>query len=194
MFIIEDGTGDCYKAKVDKENRLRTLAVTESIQQAISTDKEQAYQVIGEATLASGTVTALHIENTSTTRNMFITYLRHQVVDAAGGTALPNASNYFSLALGRTVSSGGSAVVPVNVFGGSSNIAEATVTTGAPTLSGTALEIDRWYTKAEADMNSFSKQGALILPPSQTLEMSYVGDHTSGILYSRISFIMDDVV
>jgi len=193
MFIIEDGTGDSHKVKVDSENRLSTLATTESIQQHISTNQKQAYQVIGTATLASGTVTSLHLENTSTTRNMFVTYIRHQIIDPSGGTALPNASNYMTMGLGRTVSSGGSTTTPVNVFSGASNVAEVTATQGAPTLSGTAREIDRWYTKAEADMNSFSKEGALILPPSQTLEVSYVGDHTSGTLYSRVSFIMDTI-
>tara|TARA_R110000744_G_scaffold296713_1_gene406618 strand:- start:1645 stop:2220 length:576 start_codon:yes stop_codon:yes gene_type:complete len=181
-----------YSSEYLADVEIRETA-TVNFQQYISANNEQSYDVVGTATLASGTVTALHIENTSTTENIFITYLRHQVIDAAGGTAFPNASNYFSLALGRTLSSGGSTVVPVNLYGGSSNVAEATVTTGAPTLSGTALEIDRWYTKAEADMNYLNKEGALILPPSQTLELSYVGDHTSGILYSQISLTMGDV-
>ena len=193
MFILEDGTGDSFKAKVDSENRLSTVAVTESFQQHISHTKEQAYQVIGTATLASGTVTALHIKNKSTTKNMFVTYIRHQIIHQAGGTAVPNVSNYCTVALGRTLSSGGSTATPVNIFSGSSKSAEATVTQGAPTLSGTADEIDRWYTKAEGDMDSFNKEGALIIPPSKTMEVSYVGDQTSGIIYSRVSFLMEDV-
>lgn len=193
MFILEDGTGDCYKAKVDSKNRLQTLAVTESFQQNASNTNKQAYQAVGTATLASGTVTALHIKNTSTTRNMFVTYIRHQVIDPAGGTALPNASNYMTVGFDRTLSSGGSTVTPTNMFIGSSNAAEATITTGAPTLSGTSTEVDRWYTKSEADMNSFNKEGALIIPPSQTMEVSYVGDQTSGTLYTRVSFVMDDI-
>jgi hypothetical protein len=76
---------------------------------------------------------------------------------------------------------------------GSSNAAEATITTGAPALSGTSTEIDRWYTQSEADMASFNKQGALIIPPSQTMEVSYVGDQTSGTLYTRVSFVMGDI-
>lgn len=59
-----------------------------------------------------------------------------------------------------------------------------------PTLIGTAKEIDRWYTKSEGDMNSFNKEGSVILEKNGTLELSYVGNQSSGIIYTRISFIM----
>jgi hypothetical protein len=166
-------------------------AQSASNQHVISEDNQDAFQIIGVATLASGTVTALHIKNTSNKR-LVISYIRHQVIDAAGGTAFPNASNYFKLALGRTYSSGGSAKSPVNVYSGSGNDADITAYEGAPTLAGTANEIDRWYTKAEGDMNAFNKEGALIIPPNQTVELSYVGDQTSGILYTRVSFYMEE--
>jgi len=39
-------------------------------------------------------------------------------------------------------------------------------------------------------MNTFNKEGALIIPPNQTMEVSYIGDRTGGTIYTRISFIM----
>ena len=189
---IRDGKGRGYLAEVDREQRLKVFSTNISIQNYISEFKDQAYQVIGTATLSSGTTVALHIKNTSSDKDMLITYLRHQVIDPAGGTALPNASNYYRLALGRTYSSGGSTATPVNCKGGSGNAAEVVAYQGGPTLAGTALELDRWYTKDEADMNNFNKEGAVILPPSTTLELSYVGDQTSGTLYTRLSFLMED--
>ena len=189
MEQIKDGTGSGYLARVDSDHRLRTYAKSASIQHVVSEHEEEAYQVIGIATLSAGTVVALHIKNISS-GNMVVTYLRHQVVGATGGTSFPNTSNYFTIGLGRTYSSGGSLVTPVNVFGGSGNTAEVTAYHGDPTLAGTALEIDRWYTKSDADMNTFNKEGALIIPSNQTMEVSYIGDRTGGTIYTRISFIM----
>jgi hypothetical protein len=188
--MILDGTGHGFKARVDGDHRLRTYSKSASIQHVVSEHEQEAYQVIGTATLSSGTVTVLHIKNISSDTNMVVTYLRHQVIEATGGTSFPNASNYFSVRLMRTYSSGGSTATPVNVFGGSGNTAEVTCYQNGPTLVGTAKEIDRWYTKADGDMNTFNKEGALLIPPNQTMEVSYVGDRTGGTVYARISFIM----
>jgi hypothetical protein len=187
---ISDGSGKGYLAKVDSENRLFTYSKSASIQHVISDGDENAYQVVGSATLSSGTVTVLHITNDDTDKNMIVTYIRHQVIGATGGTAFPNSSNYFTIRLTRTYSSGGSAVVPVNVFSGSGKTAKVSCYDSGPTLAGTGLEIDRWYTKSDGDMNTFSKEGALIIPPNKTMEVSYIGDMTGGVIYARISFIM----
>lgn len=121
---------------------------------------------------------------------MVITYIRHQIIDTSGGTAFPNVNNYFRIALGRTYVSGGTEINPVNINSGSANMAEITAYEGNPTLTGTAQEIDRWYTKSEGDMNAFNKEGSVILGKNGTLELSYIGDQSSGIIYTRISFIM----
>ncbi len=192
-MFIDDGTGSGYLAEVNSNNQLEVNSQSESLQHTQSSKFEQAYQVIGTETLSSGTVVGLHIKNTSTDKNLVVTYIRHQIIGAAGGTEFPNASNYYRIAIGRTYASGGSAVTPINVFAGSGNEAEATVYNSDPTLAGTASEIDRWYTKANGDMNSFNKEGAVILPPQQTMELSYVGDRTSGTLYTRLSFIMKKI-
>ena len=189
---IRDGTGKGFLAKIDGDNRLEVSSKSAALQHVISEEKQLAFQVIGTATLANATVVGLHLKNTSSTKNMIITFIRHQILDQAGGMALPNASNYFRIALGRTLSSGGSTATSVNVFQGSGNAAEVTATQGSPTLTGTANEIDRWYTKAEADMNTFNKEGALIIPPNGNVEFSYVGDQTSGTLYVRVSFLVEE--
>ena len=189
---IKDGSSGNV-AKVDSSNRLHTRSRSDSIQHAISDEQQEAYQCIGEADLAAGIVVVKHIKNTSSDKKMVITYIRHQIVIASGGTVFPNASNYFRIALNRTYVSGGSEATPVNVYVGSGNGAELTVYTGNPTLTGTALEIDRWYTKAEGDMSTFRKEGAVIIPPNRTLELSYVGNHSSGLIYCRLSFLMDEI-
>lgn len=192
MDSIVDGTGSGKLAKVGTDNRLWVDANAGSIQHNNSQVLKQAYQVIGTATLGVGEKIILHLKNTSPSKDLIVTYLRHQVVGASGGTAFPNSSNYFHINLGRTYSSGGSTATPVNVNAGSGNDADVTVYQGAPTVAGTAKEIDRWYTKSDGDMNTFNKEGALILQPNATMDISYTGDHTSGLIYARISFIMEE--
>lgn len=191
--MIKDGQGKGFLAGVDTDNRLKVVAKTAAIQHVISGEKNQAYQCIGTATLENGTVVALHLRNSSSTKQIVVTYVRHQILDPAGGTSLPNANNYFRIALGRIYSADGATATPVNVFEGSGNSAEVTAYQSNPTLTRTANEIDRWYTKSEGDMNGFNKEGSLIIPPNGNMELSYVGDHTSGTIYTRISFLMEEV-
>jgi hypothetical protein len=189
--MIRDGTGRGNLVGVTSENRLMVTAKTESLQHLVSSESGQAYQVLGTTPLVNGRVTVLHIKNISSTLNMVVTYIRHQIISPSGGTTIPNINNYFILTTGRTYVSDGDPKIPVNVNIGSGNLAEVTVYNGAPTLTGAEKEIDRWYTQASGDMNTMNKEGSLIVQPNNTLEMSYIGDQTSGTLYSRMSFIME---
>jgi len=189
---IESGTGNGKWAGVDVDNRLLVKSNSFPFQHANSISEGQAYQITGETTLASGTVTALHLRNTSISRNMVFTYIRHQVVGAAGGTAFPNASNYFRFVTGLNFSSGGASVSPINVNIGSGNLAEVTVHEDDPTLTGNADIIDKWYTQNDGDMSTFRKEGAVVVQPGQSVSFQYVGDHTSGLIYTRASFIMEE--
>jgi hypothetical protein len=191
--MIKDGTGGGFLAGVTFENRLMTVAKTESLQHLVSQDYGQAYQVIGEANLVNGETVVLHLKNISSDKNMIVTYIRHQIVSPTGGTSLPNVSNYFKIGAGRTYSSGGTLVVPTNVNIGSGNLAQAEIYTGSPVLTGTDKSLDRWYTKADSDMNTMNKEGALIVQPNNTLTISYIGDQTGGIIYSRVSLLMEKV-
>jgi len=110
----------------------------------------------------------------------------------AGSVA--DASNYFSIMLNRDYASGGTIATPINVHEGSGNLADVTAYQGDPTLSGIPKEIDRWYIKADGDMNTFNKEGAVIIGPGRSIGLSFTGDHTSGILYSRLSFLMEEVL
>lgn len=192
MGILEDGKGTGKKAHVNNENRLAVTAKSESLQHMVSQEYQQAYQCIGTTSLSSGTVTIIYIKNTSSDKNLILTYIRHQVVVASGGTSFPNSSNYFKIALGRTYVSGGTLHDCTNIYGGSRNVAEVDAYKDGPILTGTEREVDRWYTKALGDMNTFNKEGSLIVPPNETIEFSYVGDQTSGFIYTRASYIMEE--
>jgi len=191
---IESGIGNGKWAGVDGNNRLEVRAESFPYQQVISFDEGQAYEVFGTAPIASGTNVVLHIKNTSLTRNCVILFVDFQVIDPAGGTALPNASNYFCIATSRTRSSGGGAVTPTNLKVGSGNVAEVEVFDTNPTLTGGSTQVNRWYPKAEGDRLEFKTDGALMLEPGQTLECSYISDHTSGTVYTEIEFVMEKII
>jgi hypothetical protein len=190
---IESGTGNGRYAAVDSSNRLVVASVSLPRQHFVSKVDNNAYQVIGTATPANGTVNVLHLANNTSDKAYTITYIRNQIVDAAGGTALPNASNYWQMGFGLTYASGGSAVSPVNVFAGASRTPSAIAYDSNPTLSGTFDEIDRYYFKADGDVEKYSKEGSLILPPGRSLTARLVGDNTSGTVYTRFSFYVTDI-
>ena len=190
---IESGTGNGKWVGVDKRNRIIVAAENFPYQHVISKEEGQAYQVSGVTNLANTGVVALHMQNTSTTRNMVLTFMRHQVVDAAGGTTFPSVESYFTIELEETYASGGVLTTAVNMLAGSGNGAEVTAYVGNPTLTGTGTEIDRWYTKAEADMYTYNKDGSFIIQPGQTVCFHYMTDHTSGVIYMRASFLMEDI-
>lgn len=180
-----------YGWLINDEGHGVVAAISESIQHHNSHRDKQAYQVEGTATPIVGTVPVLHIKNTSTDKDMVISYIRCQVVDTVtAGTAYPNAANYFRLAFNREWASGGTAVIPVNMNPTSGNSASVTAYTNGPTLSGTAQAFDREYIKAEGEVTRWSKEGSIILQPGGSIEVDYVGDFTDGVAWSRISFIM----
>lgn len=190
-MIINDGTKGCFAARVGPDGKLSVLSKNRSLQHAVSEEDERAFQILTTSNLASGAVVAMHLKNTNEDKNVIFTYIRHQIVGATGGTAFPNANNYFRVAANRTYDSGGVEITPVNVNIRSGITSGVTAYNSNPTLAGDAQEIDRWYTKADGDMNTFNKEGALILSPNQTIELSYVGDQTGGIVYTRVSFIIE---
>ena len=186
-MILESGLGNGKLAGVDGDNRLLTASFNIPFQHLIAKDYQKTFQVLGEATLANGTVTPLHIKNNSSDRVYVVTYIRWQIIDQAGGTALPNASNYWQLGFGSTYTSGGTSVTPVNMSSGSNTISSLVAYQASPTLSGSLTVCDKHYAKAEADMNTYNKEGAMLLLPGSTVAAQFVGDHTSGTIYTRIS-------
>lgn len=188
-MLLESGLGNGKLAGVDDDNRLITASFNIPFQHLIAKDYNKTFQVWGEATLASGTVTPIHIKNSSSDKVLVITYIRWQIVDEAGGTALPNASNYWQLGFGPTYSSGGNAVTPVNMSGGATAISSLVAYQGNPTLSGSLTVCDKHYAKAEADMNTYNKEGAMLLLPGATMAAQFVGNQTSGTVYTRVSLV-----
>lgn len=190
---IESGTGNGKVAGVDNENRLRVAAVNLPRGHFISKVNQKAYHLIGEATAANGTVNVLHMRNQTADQTYVINFIRISQVDLAGGTALPNASNYFRVVGGLTYSSGGSSTAAVNGYVGSVTGDGSTHYESNPTLTGTADVFDKHYLKDDGEEWTYTKQGELIIPPGGALTIQFVGDHTSGSLYSRVEYYVSPV-
>ena len=183
---IEDGIGDAYRAQVNNENQLSTVAVVHELQHHISSTYGRVFQVIGDHTLVSaGTKTILHLTNDDPARNVVISYMRVQYPDS---TSLIDASTYFQLGLGTTYGSGGSAVSPVNMSTASGNVATVSSFDDDPIVTGTFTEIDRWY--CDNEMMIFNKHGSLILGLGGSLEWRLTTDQDFGLVYARITLMM----
>ena len=189
---ILDGTGKGFLAKVTGDNRLQVYSKSASVQHIVSEEDENAYQIISVSEIMNGDNVLLHVTNNDSAKNMVISYIRHQVVESSGGTEFPNRSNYFKVLLGRKYVSGGTIKTAANVYSGSGNVAKISAYGDNPTLTNGYDEIDRWYTKSVGDMNSLNKEGSLIIPPNKTIELSYETNHTSGFVYTRMSFYMEE--
>jgi len=191
-ILIGDGEGGGHTAGVTEENQLKTLAVTHSIQHHNSRREGNAYQVIGDfAAVNNSTHTILHVINNSSTLDMVVTYLRLNVVDLTGGTALPSSSTFFQVGFGDTVSAGGTIVTPVNMNQSSGKSAPVTATDNNPTMAGTFTEIDRWYPDVEGNENTYYKDGSIVMGVGESIDIRVTSDHTTGLAYARLSFIME---
>jgi len=191
---IEDGTGKGYQVKINNENRMEVLSVSQELQHHISRDEQQVYQVVGELTDAiNGTNTVLHIKNNSPTLHGVVSYIRLQTPGASGdGSWLPDKGTYFQIGKDTSYSSNGTAVTPVNMNFISGNIADLTVYKDNPVVTGSFSEFDRWY--PNYDMIEFNKHGSLILGLDDTMEIRLVTDRPAiDIAYCRVTIMLMDL-
>lgn len=187
MTVIKGQNVPTYGMQVDKFGRGFVHAITSPNQHFMSDYLGEHYQVDGEETPASGTVNVLHIQNTDTQGRLFvIEYIRLQVIDNTAGAA----ADYFTITTGELWSSGGDAVTPTNMNFGSGNTAVGSFYENGPTLSGTATEFERWYPAAEGEVNTFDKEGAVIIPPGKAITIKYTSDQAAGAAYARVSFFV----
>ena len=179
--------------EVTPQNQLKVKAESISQQHFISSKFGRTFQVDGNSvTLTSATHTVLHLKNNDAEKDLVVSYIRMQLV---GASTADNLTDYFELGFDRTVTSDGTAKTPVNMNRGVGVVASVTATDGAgttPTMAGTFVSAEKWYPKASGELNTFNKDGSLMLGFNDTLEIRYVGTSTTGNAYARITFMMVD--
>ena len=183
---LEDGIGKGYRAEINNENQLSTVAVVHELQHHISDTYGRVFQVIGDHTLVSaGTKTLLHLTNNDPARDVVVSYMRVQYPDS---TSVIDASTYFQFGFGTTYGSGGIEAAPVNVNRASGNVAVVGAYYDDPVISGVFIEADRWY--CDNSMTVFNKHGSVILGLGDTLEWRLTTDQDFGLAYVRVTMMM----
>ena len=171
-MIITDGEGSGRSVGVSSENRLKTNAITSSIEHHVNHDDKQAYhfvfQVTPETENPSEDLTEscfLYLKNTSTT-DICIEGFHWRM----GGTS---DTDSIKIVIGDTGTPvGGTTNTPVNCNVGSGNIADGTFYTGTSItgLSG-GTTLDRIYLESSNTSNNFNFEQDIIIPKNYTFTM-----------------------
>lgn len=147
------------------------------------------YSTVGTATVVSGTTVVLHIMNNDPTNLLVIDRV---VVQTAGlGGTLPLSGTFFSLGYGRTVTSGGVSVTPVNLNRTALNVANVTATISNPNMTGTFTESHRWLVQSNGQAFELitPESNDIILGRSNTVEVQ-LNSATSGLALTILKFFM----
>lgn len=156
-------------------NEKRQIDVIESLM--------SRFRVRGKAKLLGQETVVLHMKNISTTKDIKINRIVHQVIEPRI-TGYPNEENFFFISIGREFQGEGKLVTPLNIDG--DRQAEVTCYDNNPVLSEEDGEIDRWYTQTVGDRNVWDDE--LILKPQDTLSLSYRSSQAGGVIVTRVSF------
>lgn len=189
---IEDGKGTGILAEVNPENRLRTLSATGSLTNNVSIQNGNVYTIIGTSVITSTTMIPIHIINNDT--SLILVVDRILIQGASLGPNIPNTSSYFSLGYGRTVTSGGTSLTVVNLNRTSTKSAAVTVTGSNPNMTGTFVESHRSYAQPNAESFEIipARSNDIVLGRSNTLEVQYNSNNTSGAVIVVLKFMMTD--
>jgi len=140
MVRIEDGKGSGKIAAVTFENRLQVESKSSARDFFISKDDGQSYHVISEDATAVANEETIYIQNTSTTKNLFIDHI----------TLATDTANKFRLKYVTGTAAGGSALTAQNLNKTSSNAADA-ITRGSGSVTGLTDDGDLVITRVSAD-------------------------------------------
>ena len=164
-MIIEDGTGQGFKAKVDDENRIRVKAVTENHFEHSSEVEETAY--IWTATADWGAdKNALWLRNDST----------HALLSIKSIIVSPAAACQIEIGVGTGNTVAGSTVTGTNMNRGSGKVAEATgrhTNTNCDAMAGLTVIHTFW---GGVSQNIVDFDGALMLGYNREVGIGLITD------------------
>ena len=196
---IEDGLGTGVLAAINSEHRLRTLGISGGMSTHVSVDDVEGgvYTVIATATIAgAGTYYPFFIINNDPSFLLIPDRIMVEVVGTTGGTAIPNAGDYFSLLFNTTYTSGGTAFTPTNLNRTSTKVANVTAYYNNPTLGvASAIESHRWYSQANGVAFELIRPETndIILGRSNTLAVRYITATTAGTILVTIKFMLTTI-
>lgn len=157
-MIIDDGTGSGRKAEVNKNNKLMVNAVAASPEHFINT-KGQAYSVSFAATPAGPGDCFFYMKNTSDT---------DMIIEGFGLYLVANEYVDVNLKV-EGIPIGGSDITPINLNGGSGNLADGDFENGNDITGLTGSVAYRFYHASGNDTKYHNFEMDIILTKNQTL-------------------------
>lgn len=166
-MFIEDGTGKGFSAKVDSENRMLTISVTQS-EQLFAAKKGESFQIgSGIVSLTSASESAMLYVKNNETRDLILTGVNITSTASTGGSGNVFLAKVYLEATGIT---GGSPTAALNNNFGSAKTLTADITAGAEAATidgGTAS--GAFYIPIETFFNT---EIAWVVPQGVTLAVS----------------------
>ena len=183
---IESGTGNGYEAEVSPENHLQVDAVAIPHQGYVSREHHRAFQASAAITIAASKVNLLLITNNSDL-DLTVSYIRLMSIGAAAASE----TSYFTVEGGGSYTSGGDVNTPVNMNIGQNTLASVSIYDGGTAIvAADFTEFDRNY---EANsMQSYNKDGALVLKRGASIMITHTGSTVAGTAYCRVSFYYEE--
>ena len=174
-FTIEDGTGNGYTAKVNSENQLTTLAITQSIEHHVNKQEGSAYHALFAVNPDGADDCIFYLKNTD-----------EKIIIIEGVTWQTSAAEEVYYKIGETgtaVKTSGSDITPANLNAGSGKLASvlcySNVSDGAVDitgLSGGSVVEKLWLTNTAS--SHFNLEQDIIIPKNQTFSIYCVGGDT----------------
>ena len=158
-MIIESGDENSYKAKVDNEGRLRTLAITESLEHHVNAEEGAAFHLLFEEAATAINDVILYIKN-SDSRDLIIEGL--QLMVNSPYTRL-------DMYIGDTgTPSGTTTLTPINCNAGSGNAADGNFYGGTDITGLTAgsLVHKQWISGA-SNTDNYNFELDVVIPKNQ---------------------------
>ena len=192
---IEDGTGSGQLVEVS-DNRLRAFAVNVSLTNHLSLEQanQTVFTVVGTAVIVSGTTVVLHVINNDPSDMLVIDRVAVQAIPSiiSGPGSAPSSGTYFSLGYGRTVTSGGTVVTPINLNRTATKVANVTATSSNPNMTGTFVESHRWLVQGSGAAFELITPASndIILGRANTVEIQYNSTITSATMLTIFKFFM----
>ena len=190
-LIIEGGEGSGYSAGVDEENRLKTLAITRSMEHHCNQEHGDAYSIPFSQSPTAADDCIFYMKNTSDT-DMVIEGITLGATDTGVADTI-----YFKLGDSGT-RSGETDLTPVNLNTGSGKSADGDFEQGADLTAGTltgGTEFERLTVGngATADLISrnFNFPQDVIIPKNGVFTI-YIGGSAGGTFYITVNMHYHD--
>ena len=189
---IEDGLGKGFYAEVNSDGELKVQSIADTPQHQASHKFGDAYQILSDGISISTTEQpVLFLKNIHNTKDLVITYIRFESIGAAAASIDSN----FKVKVQGTYTSGGVSSNPINVNLGSNKSAQCDSYNGGSSLiigETNSKIIDVNY--QANSMQTYNKQGALILNTGDSIYITHKGSTVAGNIFARISFYYTDKV